>query len=134
MPFVQVTFVQVKHGHEDTLSTMVEPALRPLVHCLAASLILSYYKCLKWPVTQAPMLLAAGVDMVISTYITNNQTNPEMCGSGLLAAASPWMYERGTNRPVNGLIIFCVLIDQLDIDLAVLAHEAFHAIVRSQLS
>jgi hypothetical protein len=69
--------------------------------------------------------------MVISTYLTNNQTSPELCSTGGLAFASPWMYEKGTNRPVAGIIIICVILNQLDIDLTILAHETFHAIVRS---
>jgi hypothetical protein len=75
-------------------------------------------------------LLAAGVDMVLSTYLGSRSSIPNICGQGTVAAAAPHLFERGTGRPVNGIIFICQVFKKLDIDLTTLAHETFHAIVR----
>lgn len=62
--------------------------------------------------------------------VVTSKPGEGVCDEGTVAAAGPQVFERGTGRSVVGFMITCDLSLRLELDLMVVAHEMFHALVR----
>jgi hypothetical protein len=76
------------------------------------------------------------VDMLLLVYRAKEGSVAVkgLCDGRTLAAAAPWVFEAGTNRPLVAVVFICKVHRKLDKDLQVLSHEMWHSLVCARAS
>ena len=81
------------------------------------------------PATSLYAYAGLDTDVLMLVYVLDTSVSEELCDFGTVAAAQPYLFEKGTGRTMVGLMLICSLFGRLDADIMVLAHEISHALV-----